>query len=127
MSGRPARLQPERGAPGGRRFGPPCARISGDLRMPSSSPPLQHLTSAGRRRRGGRRAARDSRRPYRTAGGGRKQMSSPNDPKDPEILDPIDDLMLPAPDDEHAHGDRDRASSSVREIASRIPESLASI
>jgi hypothetical protein len=54
-------------------------------------------------------------------------MSSPNDPKDPEILDPIDDLMLPAPDDEHAHGDRDRASSSVREIASRIPESLASI
>ena len=54
-------------------------------------------------------------------------MSIPNDPKDPEILDPIDDLMLSAPDDEHAHGERDRASSSVREIASRIPESLASI
>ena len=54
-------------------------------------------------------------------------MSSPNDPRDPEILDPVDDLMLPAPGDEHAHGDRDRASNSVREIASRIPESLASI
>ena len=55
-------------------------------------------------------------------------MSSPYDPKDPrdpEILDPIDDLMLPAPGDEHAHGERDR--NSVREIASRIPESLASI
>src|SRR5215204_1816425 len=54
-------------------------------------------------------------------------MSIPNDPKDPEILDPIDDLMIAGPGDEHAHGDRDRASSSVREIASRIPESLASI
>jgi hypothetical protein len=54
-------------------------------------------------------------------------MSSPNDPKDPEILDPIDDLMIAGPGDEHAQGERDRASSSVREIASRIPESLASI
>ena len=54
-------------------------------------------------------------------------MSSPNDPKDPEIIDPIDDLMLAEPGDEHAHADRDRASSSVRDIASRIPESLASI
>jgi hypothetical protein len=54
-------------------------------------------------------------------------MSSPNDPKDPEILDPIDDLMLADHGDEHGHGERDRASSSVREIASRIPESLASI
>jgi len=53
-------------------------------------------------------------------------MSSPNDPKDPEILDPIDDLMLADHGDEHAHGERDRASS-VRDIASRIPESLASI
>ena len=51
-------------------------------------------------------------------------MSTPNDPKDPEILDPIDDLMLtegePPPSGE-------RVSSSVRDIASRIPESLASI
>ncbi|HEY0170966.1 MAG TPA: hypothetical protein VGB98_08080 [Pyrinomonadaceae bacterium] len=55
-------------------------------------------------------------------------MSSPNDPKDPEILDPIDDLMIADHDDEHAHGERGYAtSSSVREIASRIPESLASI
>lgn len=55
-------------------------------------------------------------------------MSSPNDPKEPEILDPIDDLMIADHDDEHAHGERGHAaSSSVREIASRIPESLASI
>ena len=54
-------------------------------------------------------------------------MSSPNDPKDPEIHDPVDDLMI-ADDDEHAHGERGYATqSSVREIASRIPESLASI
>ena len=55
-------------------------------------------------------------------------MSSPNDPRDPEILDPVDDLMMADHgDDEHMHGERDRASTSVREIASRIPESLASI
>ena len=55
-------------------------------------------------------------------------MSSPNDPREPEILDPIDDLMIADHDDEHAHGERGHAaSSSVREIASRIPESLASI
>jgi len=53
-------------------------------------------------------------------------MSSPNDPREPEILDPIDDLMLPEHDEEHAHGER-QVSSSVRDIASRIPESLASI
>ena len=54
-------------------------------------------------------------------------MSSPNDPREPEILDPIDDLMLPEHDDEQAHGERANGSSSVRDIASRIPESLASI
>jgi hypothetical protein len=52
-------------------------------------------------------------------------MSTPNDPKDPEVLDPIDDLMLTDAGDE-AH-DRAHVSSSVRDIASRIPESLASI
>ncbi|MBV9924148.1 MAG: hypothetical protein JOZ96_03840 [Acidobacteria bacterium] len=52
-------------------------------------------------------------------------MSSPHDPREPEILDPIDDLMLPEHGDEHPHGER--VSSSVRDIASRIPESLASI
>jgi hypothetical protein len=52
-------------------------------------------------------------------------MSSPNDPREPEILDPIDDLMLPEPGEEQPHGER--VASSVRDIASRIPESLASI
>ncbi|MDT5295429.1 MAG: hypothetical protein QOJ76_2309 [Acidobacteriota bacterium] len=53
-------------------------------------------------------------------------MSSPNNPNDPEVLEPIDDLMLAEPGDEYPH-DRERVSSSVRDIASRIPESLASI
>ena len=53
-------------------------------------------------------------------------MSTPNDPRDPEVLEPIDDLMLADPDDMHAH-ERGHVSSSVRDIASRIPESLASI
>ena len=53
-------------------------------------------------------------------------MSTPNDPKDPEILDPIDDLMLVEGEDAQEH-ERERVSSSVREMASRIPESLASI
>src|SRR5947209_9218717 len=52
-------------------------------------------------------------------------MSTPNDPKDPEILDPIDDLMLT--DGEGEQHERERVSSSVREMASRIPESLSSI
>ena len=51
-------------------------------------------------------------------------MSTPNDPKDPEILDPVDDLML-TEDEPPPAGER--VSSSVRDIASRIPESLASI
>ncbi len=53
-------------------------------------------------------------------------MSTPDDPRDPEVLDPIDDLMLPESDVEQPH-ERERVSSSVRDIASRIPESLASI
>jgi hypothetical protein len=51
-------------------------------------------------------------------------MSTPNDPVDPEILEPVDDLMLH--EDEPLPGG-ERVSSSVRDIASRIPESLASI
>ncbi|HST51540.1 MAG TPA: hypothetical protein VLJ61_05965 [Pyrinomonadaceae bacterium] len=51
-------------------------------------------------------------------------MSTPNDPNDPEILEPIDDLMLIEGDQSH---EQERVSSSVRDIASRIPESLASI
>jgi hypothetical protein len=54
-------------------------------------------------------------------------MSTPNDPKDPEIVDPIDDLMLTDDMDAEQPHERERVSSSVRDIASRIPESLASI
>ena len=54
------------------------------------------------------------------------QMSSPYDPSDPKAPEPIDDLMLP--EDEPEHGaDKTRVSSSVREMASRIPESLSAI
>ena len=54
-------------------------------------------------------------------------MSTPNDPQDPEVLDPIDDLMITNAGGEEPHEDRAHVSSSVRDIASRIPESLASI
>ncbi|HEY9284281.1 MAG TPA: hypothetical protein VIP46_12575 [Pyrinomonadaceae bacterium] len=62
-------------------------------------------------------------------------MSNPYDPTkpprqpspyQPEVEDPIDDLMLHDADDDAGH-DQDRVSSSVRDIASRIPESLSSI
>ena len=63
-------------------------------------------------------------------------MSSPYDPNNPHERhrdapanqgEMIDDLML-RDDDESGHAaDRDRVSSSVRDIASRIPESLSSI
>ncbi len=55
-------------------------------------------------------------------------MSTPHDPYDPiHQAEPVDDLMLR--EDEPAPGgtDRERMSSSVRDIASRIPESLSSI
>ena len=57
-------------------------------------------------------------------------MSNPFDPQRPgsDPADPIDDLMLRDDDaDEGRHADRERVSSSVRDIASRIPESLSSI
>jgi Arc/MetJ-type ribon-helix-helix transcriptional regulator len=55
------------------------------------------------------------------------KMSSPYEPDDPKASEPIDDLML-RDDDEQEHGsDRTRVSSSVREMASRIPESLSAI
>ena len=53
-------------------------------------------------------------------------MSTPNDPFEPEIVEPVDDLMLTEGEQPHEH-ERERVSSSVRDIASRIPESLASI
>lgn len=53
-----------------------------------------------------------------------RSMSTPEGPKDPEILEPIDDLMIPEDDGDHTH---ERTASTVREMASRIPESLSSI
>jgi len=53
--------------------------------------------------------------------------SNPYDPRNPGAPpEPIDDLMIPD-DDAEAGADRDRVQSSVREMASRIPESLSSI
>ena len=46
---------------------------------------------------------------------------------DPKATAPIDDLMLREDDPEADQHQKARASSSVREIASRIPESLSAI
>ncbi|HEX8889689.1 MAG TPA: hypothetical protein VF779_10950 [Pyrinomonadaceae bacterium] len=51
-------------------------------------------------------------------------MSNPYDPQHDQ-QEPIDDLMLR--EDEPEHQRTGRTSSSVREIASRIPESLSAI
>jgi hypothetical protein len=51
-------------------------------------------------------------------------MSNPNDPNNPDvILEPIDDLLL-TEGEEPPHGEE---RARVRDIASRIPESLSSI
>lgn len=51
--------------------------------------------------------------------------SNPYDPRNPGAPpEPVDDLMIPDDDDEAG---ADRVQSSVREMASRIPESLSSI
>src|SRR5215207_4276842 len=119
MSAPAARLQPRTDDP------PACARLC---------PPLECPQAVCRQQNSERRPPRASPRADSDAGASAPQeevlsstMSSPRDPREPEILDPIDDLMIPEHGDEEAHGDRDRTSSSVREIASRIPESLASI
>lgn len=53
-------------------------------------------------------------------------MSNPYNPQDDSRLpEPIEDLMLPEDDAEPHKGPR--TGSSVREIASRIPESLSAI
>lgn len=52
-------------------------------------------------------------------------MSSPYKEEEP-VAETVDDLMIREHDDEHAD-DRARAASSVRDIASRIPESLSAI
>lgn len=51
-------------------------------------------------------------------------MTTPYDPKNPDTLEPVDDLVLHE-DDMQPGGER--VQSSVRDIASRIPESLSSI
>ena len=50
-------------------------------------------------------------------------MSNPYDPQNPDVLEPIDDLALR--EDEATNSET--RHSSVRDIAARIPESLASI
>ena len=51
-------------------------------------------------------------------------MSNPNDPNNPDaMLEPIDDLLL-TDGEELPHGEE---RARVRDIASRIPESLSSI
>ena len=50
-------------------------------------------------------------------------MSNPYDPQNPDVLEPIDDLALREDDAQHGEA----RHSSVRDIAARIPESLASI
>lgn len=53
-------------------------------------------------------------------------MSNPYDPRNPGAPpEPIDDLMIP--EDDADEPGADRGHSSVRERASRIPESLSSI
>jgi hypothetical protein len=49
-----------------------------------------------------------------------------SNPYDPQRSEPIDDLMLREDDPEHGPGSS-RAANSVREMASRIPESLSAI
>ena len=54
-------------------------------------------------------------------------MSDPYNPQhNANSSEPIDDLML-RDEDEDTRGNAERVSSSVRDIASRIPESLSSI
>jgi len=52
-------------------------------------------------------------------------MSSPYQPHEPEPSDAVDDLILH--EDEAESSDRSKTVSSVRDLASRIPESLSAI
>jgi len=53
-------------------------------------------------------------------------MSSPYHKEEPSTPDPVDDLML-RDDDIDPNDAQSRTASSVRDIASRIPESLSAI
>ena len=54
-------------------------------------------------------------------------MSSPYHKEEPPTPERVDDLMLRDDDAESAGDERSRTASSVRDIASRIPESLSAI
>jgi hypothetical protein len=54
-------------------------------------------------------------------------MSSPYHKEEQPIPERVDDLMLRDDDPESSNEDTNRAASSVRDIASRIPESLSAI
>lgn len=54
-------------------------------------------------------------------------MSSPYHKEEPPIAERVDDLMLRDDDPESVNDDNNRTASSVRDIASRIPESLSAI
>lgn len=54
-------------------------------------------------------------------------MSSPYQREEQEQSETVDDLMLRSDDPEVDSEDRARTASSVRDIASRIPESLSAI
>src|SRR6266498_3963623 len=56
-----------------------------------------------------------------------KTMSSPYQREEHQDPDTVDDLMLRRNDPEVDSEDRSRTASSVRDIASRIPESLSAI
>jgi Arc/MetJ-type ribon-helix-helix transcriptional regulator len=55
------------------------------------------------------------------------EMSGPYKREEPTIGETVDDLMLREDDLDSGSDDRYRAASSVRDIASRIPESLSAI
>src|ERR671911_2189136 len=52
-------------------------------------------------------------------------MSSPYQREEPRVTETVDDLMVR--DEQDANSDDARTASSVRDIASRIPESLSAI
>ena len=54
-------------------------------------------------------------------------MSSPYHKEEQPIPERVDDLMLRDDDPESSNDETNRAASSVRDIASRIPESLSAI
>ena len=54
-------------------------------------------------------------------------MSNPYQKEEPGVTDTVDDLMLRDDETDGDADDRSKTASSVRDIASRIPESLSAI